>query len=136
MGNFEELAKEYRDLCENEGAQLVLRLSNSIISASEHEKTTISANPTRNKSEFVAGRLRAWMEVNANRDAADSFVHKKLWLIVQNMKKLDAESDMLRKYTSDLVLRSGIVISIGKADLSREEAFALLAAWSAPELIE
>ena len=135
MSSFEDLTLAYKNSVEDEGAKRLLELSNLIIKAQRLEaNTNVGRASTRDHHHRQV--LKAWQEINAKRSDLESLVHGKLFRLIRDMHAIEEHRKTAKKYEADLVLRAGIVISIGKGKTTYDETFALLAAWSAPVLLD
>ena len=128
---FDALAAEYKQIACGEGAQVAASVANALTTAERLESDRHWGAFSKDEAFKRRTRLLAWKQVAARRAALDKLVHQDLLGIVQRMRKCGVSSELVEVYEKDIVLKSGISVSISRGTLGQEEVYALLAVWAA-----
>lgn len=132
-----ELVGQYAELCASKGADLALGLSNAVLTAERLECSRHWGAFEGQVELQVEASLVSWALVEEQRMLLDEFVHKELWGMVEEARKLlgkdEAHVELLER---DLELRSGLAFSLGVAGKSQDETLALLSVWSASTVLK
>ena len=131
MSSLQQLADEYRALSSGLGAETALQLSNAIITAERLESNRHWGVFADNHELKTMSRLKAWQLVAKKRGELEDIVFVQMFTIVKKMEAISETAEEVERYKSDLVLKSGILHSLGRGLTTQDETFTLLAAWAA-----